>query len=130
MLFNQTITIYNRYKDNGVDKWKRTVLRGVQVSPTNDKVIDNNGVLRHISGVSITILVRGGYKAPVEYEGKGFTFGLDNLDIVTLGICNKEITASYTITRLLRERPDTWTIKGVNDNTGRSCLKHWKVIAE
>ena len=64
------------------------------------------------------------------YVGNGFTFGLDDLDVVVLGECSKEITDSYTITQLLKDESKAATIYAAEDNTLRSLLKHWRIYAK
>lgn len=125
-IFTDTVTIYNHYKD----KWFRTVLEGVQWKDKVTKSIDAEGKMHIVPEVSLTVPIRNGYVEPEQYQGKDFTFGLDNLDIVVLGKCTKEITEEYTITKLRKEFDNTATICAVSDNTMRRFLKHWRVMAK
>lgn len=124
-IFTDTVTIYNHLND----KWYRTVLEGVQWSEKTEKTIDSNGVMHLTPSISVTVPYRTGYVDHREYTGIGFTFGLDNLDIIVLGACDKEITDSYTITNLQKDFRAA-TVKSLKDNTLRQFLKHWRVIAE
>ena len=124
MLFTDTITLYNHR--NSV--WKRVPLQSVMVVRDVEKVVNSDGVLKHVPVVKITVPQRWGYVSPAEYTGKGFTFGLDNLDIITLGHCKEELTEDNFSE--FKKRPDTWTIKAVEDNTNRNQLPHWLVICE
>ena len=124
-IFTDTVTIYNHFNN----KWFRTVLEGVQWSEKTEKTIDSDGVMHLTPSISVTVPYRAGYVDRKEYTGTGFTFGLDNLDIIVLGACDKEITDSYTITNLQQDFRAA-TVKSVKDNTLRQFLKHWRVIAE
>jgi len=130
MIFNNVVTLYNHYIHNDSDVWKRTVLAGVQWTEKNIKAIGTDGKLSVVPEITITIPERAGYIESASFEGSGFTFGLDNLDVVTLGICEKEITDEFSITDLRRERPNTATIYAVADNTKAQRLKHWQVNAK
>lgn len=124
-IFTDTVTIYNHFDG----KWFRTVLEGVQWSEKTEKTIDSDGVMHLTPSISVTVPCRAGYVDRREYTGAGFTFGLDNLDVVVLGVCNKEITDSYTITNLQNDFRAA-TVKSVKDNTLRQYLKHWKVVLQ
>lgn len=123
-IFTDTITVYNHYNA----KWFATVLDGVQWTEKVEKVIDSDGIMQLTPYVTVTVPYRDGYVDHREYNGKGFTFGLDNLDVIVLGVCNKAITNTYSITDLQSEHRAV-TISAVSDNTLRQRLKHWKVIA-
>ena len=124
-IFTDTVTIYNHFND----KWYRTVLDGVQWSEKTEKTVDADGVMHLAPSVSLTVPYRAGYVDRKAFTGQGFTFGLDNLDVVVLGVCDKEMTDSYTITNLQKDYRAA-TIKSVKDNTLRQYLKHWKVVAQ
>ena len=125
MIFTDVITLYNHKADG---TWKRVPLQSVMVVRSLEKVIDGDGVLKHVPIVKITIPHRWGYYDPADYYGAGFTFGLDNLDIITLGHCKEELTEDNF--SAFKRRPDTWTIKAVQDNTNRDHLPHWLIICE
>lgn len=125
LLFTDTITLYNHH--NGT--WHRSVLEGVQWQDKVTKAVDSNGKMHITPDVNITVLYRDGYVSPNKYVGDGFTFGLDNLDVVVLGVCDKEITDTYTITDL-QDEYNAATISAVADNTSRQYLKHWRVTAK
>ena len=126
LLFTDTITLYNYY--NGA--WYCSVLEGVQWQDKATKTVDSNGKMHITLEVNITVPYRGGYAPPNKYAGDGFTFGLDDLDVIVLGECDKEITDSYTITQLLKDESKAATIYAAEDNTLRSLLKHWRVYAK
>ena len=123
-IFTDIVTLYNHYDD----KWYRTVLKDVQWTEKNEKTVDSDGVMRLTPSVTVTVPYRAGYVEPGAYKGEGFTFGLDNLDIVVLGECDKVISDTYTITDL-QEEFRAATISAVSNNTQRKLLKHWRVTA-
>jgi len=129
MLFTDKITLYNHYKAAGKDAWNRTVLDGVQWTEKKEKAVSQSGVLSVADYISITIPERAGYVTPSEFIGSGFTFGLDNLDIVVCGETADEITGSQSLA-VLKKAQHVYTISSVSDNTYRDYLKHWKVIAK
>ena len=128
-MFTDTVTLYNRFKDGGEDRWHRTVLTGVQVSTIAMMNTDTDGKITNTEDISVTIPFVEGYVEPKRYVGRGFTFGLDNLDVLVVGEVRDEITEEFTISKLLRKYQTAGTITEVNDNTQRSLLKHWKVTA-
>lgn len=123
-VFTDTVTVYNHYDD----RWYRTVLKGVQWTEKTERTVDSGGVMHLTPSVTVTVPYRAGYVEPGAYKGEGFTFGLDNLDIVVLDECDKAISDSYTITDL-QEECRAVTISAVRDNTQRKLLKHWRVTA-
>ena len=130
MLFTDTITIYNCVKTAQGETWHRSVLDHVMVTIATEKIIASNGTLTHKPVISVTIPKRSGYVDAKEYNGEGWTAGLDNLDIITLDKCDTEITANFSITQLKKSRPNTWTIKSIEDNSMRTFLPHWVIKCE
>lgn len=124
VVFTDTVTLYNHHDDS----WYRTILEGVQWTEKTERTVDSDGVIHLTLSIAVTVPYRAGYVEPEAYKGEGFTFGLDNLDVVVLGICDKEITDTYTITDL-QDEYNAATISAVADNTLRQFLKHWRVTA-
>lgn len=125
-LFTDRITLYNHYKESKADKWKRTVLYGVQWTQKTKSALGGDGVLSHATETSITIPHRDGYVKPEVFIGAGWTLNdSTNLDVVVLGENKQEITEVFTIEDL----SGAVTIKAASDNTLRSHLKTWKVKA-
>lgn len=126
--FGQCITIYNRYKDGGKERYHRTVLCGVFW----DEI---KGHTQRMSGAASTDKVQliipasnpasKDYVAPERYCGIGWTLKL--ADIAVLGIHNLEIAEGQTIKVLdgLRKA----VITAVDFKEFNSNLSHWEVTA-
>jgi len=124
MLFGDAVTLYNHHQK----QWFKTVLEGVQWTEKTTKTVDSDGKIHVVPEIGITVPYRDGYMPPKEYAGEGFTFGLDNLDVVVLGDCPEEISENYAITNLRKDYAAA-TIYAAQDNTLRPLLKHWQVSA-
>lgn len=122
-MFTDIITLYNYHKDS----WKRTILTSVQVSDTMSLSIDSTNEERITSQLTITVPYREGYKDQVTYDGSGFTFGTNGLDVIVLGNVDDEITDEFTISDLIRKYEKIGIIASVTDNTRRTLLKYWRV---
>jgi hypothetical protein len=145
-IFTDTITVYNRrsHIENGfpINKYFRTVLRGVFVKESTRYGIGGDGVGRY--GMSKKITVPAGVYIP---SGKTYvdpkTFaalpeddenhwtldpgeGSDGGDVIVLGEAGEEITGLFTL-KMLKERYRTCSIAAVDDNTGQPRLRHWAV---
>lgn len=133
MIFTDTITIYNHYKEDGHDKWQRTVLFGCQWRCKIIRTVDSGGKIIKTAEVSITIPYRNGYVGAVEWlkladrKGKWTVDTEHNLDILTLGKCDIELSETYTPKKLMKDRQDVIIAGTLADNTNRDHLKHWRV---
>lgn len=134
MLFNDEITLYNMYKVDGVETWKKTLIDGVQWKRHIEKTVSSDGKIIISKTVSVTIPIRDGYVPPVDWlkaadKSKIWTLNPEsNLDFMVLGSCDKVISVTYKPKDLKADVSDVITIKGVSDNTNRDRLKHWKVV--
>ena len=134
MIFTDTITIYSYYKDNGVEKWHRTVLKGVMWKRKRVQSVNVDGKLNIVDTVSITIPYRALYLPYKEFLLSSDRLShwtietASNLSVAVLGECNKEIGYSYRLKDLKRDYSDVVTLKSLADNTNRDHLKNWKVI--
>lgn len=133
MIFTDTVTVYNHYKDpDGVDKWKRTILKGVMWKRKIEKTVSSDGRFSIAEYISITIPYRSGYlEHTLWQESKdGWTLNTSSgLDIIVLSECDKELDGKYRLKDLKRDIGQIGTVKAVFDNTNRDYLKHWRVIA-
>ena len=134
MIFTDTITIYSYYKDNGVEKWHRTVLKGVMWKRKRVQSVNIDGKLNIVDTVSITIPYRALYLPYKEFLLSSDRLShwtvetASNLSVAVLGECYKEIGDSYRLKDLKRDYSDVVTLKSLSDNTNRDHLKNWKVI--
>lgn len=134
MIFTDTITIYSYYKDNGAEKWHRTVLKGVMWKRKRVQSVNIDGKLNIVDTVSITIPYRALYLPYKEFLLSSDRLShwtietASNLSIAVLGECDKEIGDGYRLKDLKRDYSDVVTLKSLADNTNRDHLKNWKVI--
>lgn len=134
MIFTDTITIYSYYKDNGVEKWHRTVLKGVMWKRKRVQSVNIDGKLNIVDTVSITIPHRALYLPYKEFLLSSDRLShwtietASNLSVAVLGERDKEIGDSYRLKDLKRDYSDVVTLKSLADNTNRDHLKNWKVI--
>ncbi len=134
MIFTDTITIYSYYKDNGAEKWHRTVLKGVMWKRKRVQSVNIDGKLNIVDTVSITIPYRALYLPYKEFLLSSDRLShwtietASNLSVAVLGECDKEIRDSYRLKDLKRDYSDVVTLKSLADNTNRDHLKNWKVI--
>lgn len=126
-VFTDTVTIYNHYKENGADKWKKTVIEGCQWSDHRDLDIDTDGKLLIANYATISIPMIDGYVKPEDFNGTGFTFNPGDLDVIAIGEQSTVITDD-NIDAVCRG-DDFMTIISVNDNTNRDHLKFWRLTA-
>lgn len=135
MIFTDTITIYNHYKEDGHDKWQRTVLRSCQWRRKIIRSVDSAGRVLKTSEVSVTIPYRGGYVSAEEWEkltDKRRNWTIDTecgLDMIALGEVEYELSEAYPPRKLKHDHADTITAATLSDSTNRDRLKHWKVTS-
>lgn len=129
-LFTDTITLYNHYREGRTDRWKRTVLHGVQWTQKTVRTASNNGSVVVTTETNITIPDRDGYAKPLDFAQAADKSGLWTLapdDLVLLGESIVEVVNEVTTDDLCTL--GVVTVRSVEDNTLRPRLKHWKVVA-
>lgn len=87
MMWNRTITIYNRYTDNGIPKWKRTVLNNCFVKRT-DENRKSGGNSSNFNGYIIRICKNTEYVPPLaffNFSNKSKVFTLCPDDVIFFG---------------------------------------------
>lgn len=124
-LFTDVVTLFNHY-DSG---WIKTILKNVQWTEKQEKNSNDDGIFYISKYVDITIPYMAGYIESQKYKGKGFTFGLNNLDFIVYDEIPEDITDSKSLQEL-KSKYNVYTIYGFSDNTYRKHLKHWRVIAK
>jgi len=148
MLFTDVATIYNHYTtfstastDVEVEKWKRTVLKGVQWSHNKVQTSVNGEILTQNKVESITFdfgkdygndtyIDSIGFKSLADKAGYWTLNNKDGLDVIVLGECDKEIGSDYELSDLANDNQYLGTIAEVSDNRNRTFLKNIKVIAK
>ena len=137
-LFNDVMTVYNHYMDNDVDKWRRTVIHGVQWSHSKTQTSVSGGVQTESRVESITIDFSRNhwpdvYVLPNAYTGKVGTWTLNAknaMDVLVLGEITQEISGSYPVEKLREDYQYVGTVTSVSDNRNRSFLKSIKVVVQ
>lgn len=118
---NADVTIYNKYYDrvNDVDRYQRTVIRGVNWQGKRNATVSDKGLNRDDS-ILIFIDKIPGYVSPKRFNNLGdderknhFTFGIN--DIIVKEICDFEITGlkPNSVSDLEREYDDVVNVLGV-----------------
>lgn len=138
MICNDVMTVYNHYTVDGADKWNRSVVSSVMWRHNKTEVI-TQGTEQTISKVeAITIDFRHGdqgYVDPIEFaklEDKTghFTLSAKGLDVVVLGVSDKEISKAYKLSALKDDFQYVGTISAVSDNRNVNFLPNIKVVAK
>lgn len=135
--FNSTITILNRLQatdNNGIDGWKKTVLRDCFWKTQSERTIQRE---RSVQGKTIsngnTVVCRipknENYKPYNIWKNdtNGFTFSAG--DFLILGEIEEiDIVADNIIKIVNRYKPDAFSIKNFQDNTGKiNALEHYLI---
>ncbi|MCI6278053.1 MAG: hypothetical protein MR639_15245 [Clostridium sp.] len=127
---NADITLYNKYydKENDVDRYQRTIIRGVNWQGKRNATITDKGLNRDDS-ILIFIDKLDNYVRPKRFNmlmdedrANYFTFGLN--DIIVKGICDFDIKGikPNSIADLERQFDDVVNILGVQE-----WSNHWEV---
>lgn len=133
-MFADTVTIYNYYQDT----WQRTVIKGVQWTPSIVKTATNGKIdIANVVNITIptTIQCDKAYTTYKEYVklldvASYWTLNpADNQDIMILGDIEVDITDTYKL-KNLRADYETHTVKSVKDNRLRARLKNIKVVTD
>lgn len=122
-MFHDTITIYNKYKDNdGKERYHRSVLNNVFWNEIKGSVMRKTGVTSS-DKVQIIIPARKGF-VESEYDGTGWT--LKAGDLVLKGDIKKEVLLGETA-KALDGYGSKAVITNVDDKRFCSSLAHWEV---
>ncbi len=117
-LFGDTVTVYNKLEE---DRWKRTVVEGVQWTDKSEKTL-SDGVFSIARYASVTF-PQGTYEDILLFPDA-------EEDCIVYGAVEDEVTGERgnRIADLLKKYPKSGTIKSVEDNSARRLLKHKKVV--
>lgn len=135
---NGTITLYNYHKNaDKTEHWQRTVIHGVNYSYSNTKTVDSSGKVVYTPTLTVVIpqnapqatyMDAKGYAKLTDTTGY-FTFNTaGNKEVIVCGEITQEITADYTITKLLTDYQKAGKLSAFSDNTDAPRLKHYKVV--
>lgn len=139
MITNASVTIYNKVydRDEGSNKYYRTILKGVNWQDVTKVLPSDSGVISaDVAEVYVPFLVdtRKRYRSPVNFasaqdKNDFFTFAPE--DIVVRGEITDELIKQKDVEHLKDKYGNVRIIAIVetNDN-GSPALQHWKVTAE
>lgn len=117
--YNKTITIYNKYKENGKEAWHKTVLPNcffkceTHTSFAGTKASKSNTY-------TVRIPNNTKYCPPNKFTNIVGCFTLQEGDLIVLGACDDDITGERgnTATDVMqRYKPNAFRISTVADNT-------------
>lgn len=130
MLTNTVVTLYNRYMDDGAEKYSRTVLRDVSWQAGRQHAFTQDGVSGgSVADVYIPFSVDAEgkrYLLPKQFTPEGWT--LQKKDYLVKGVCPYEHGLASPVSELLSRYDDVVTITGVETcDFGSAALAHWEV---
>jgi len=130
-MFPHTVTVYNKHREDGEEKWQRTVLYGVFWNAISGAVMRRTGAT---STDSVQIIIpmaikasRNEYRPPKEWAALTDKTGYWTLqpgDVVVKGALDVEIDRS---TKELQGYDDVLTITSVDTKGFGSGMDHWEV---
>ena len=132
-MFNDTVTVYNKYVDNRIEKWQRTVLKGVFWNSVKGAIMRKTGVT---STDSLQLLIpcntrsNRAYKPPKAWaslEDKESFWTLQSGDIVVKGDMSYEVEKSSSE---LKQFDDCLKISSVDHKPFGGSMAHWEVSAK
>ena len=132
-MFNNSITIYNKYTDNGVEKWKRTIIHGVYFDSTRGRNFNKSGndkVNKAQVIIPKTNMRMTGYLSPKDFnsaEDKTNKWTLQEDDTIVKGEINYEIIKSTK--ELYQNYENVYVITSVDYKDFGNDMSHWEVNA-
>ncbi len=132
-MFPHSVTIYNKYLENKVEKWQRTVLLGVYWNAVKGAVMRRTGVASADSlQLIIPFSVRsdGAYKPPKEWaalEDKTGFWTLQSGDTVVKGVVEYEIIKTSAE---LKEFDHCLSVTSVDTKDFGGSMEHFEVMAK
>ena len=117
--YNQTITIFNRYKENGKEHWKRTVLHNCFWKCETHVVLSGTSSSK-ANSYTARIPKDARYIPCGMFTDVVNQFSLKNGDLCILGDADEVITGAsgHTATDVLQKyKPNSFKITAVADNT-------------
>ncbi len=125
-MFKDTVTLYNKYVEDGTERWKRTVLPNVYWNDIRGTILRKTGVE---SACSVVIIIprRTGYQKPKVWLKDRFGWTLQPGDTVVRGGVQVEIQRS--ISKEL-DLDDVLTITSVDHKDFGGSMAHWEVLGK
>ena len=127
-MFNDTVTLYNKYMVDGAEKWQRTVLRGVYWNAIKGAVLRKTGTASADSVMVVIPRVLPGYMKPKVWEADGEksrSWTLRAGDTLVKGEVDADVTRS--LTKELAALDDVLTITTVDDMDFGGHMGHFEV---
>lgn len=141
VLFNETMTVYNFSLEDGIEVWRRTVVRGIQWRHRKKEVTVSDQVSTETRMESVTVDFQRTYDNkpyvdPDQYrklttEERENCWTLDDRtekDVLVYGERTEEISEEYRLSALMKDYQYAVTVKAVSDNRNRRGLKNIKVV--
>ncbi len=129
-MFNDTVTIYNKYSDGNIEKWQRTVLTGVFWDSSKGAILRKTGASSD-DGLMLLmprdVNATGKYLKPKEWAAladKSECWTLQSGDSVILGDIDHEIVKS---SKELQQFDNLITISLVDTKGFGDDMAHWEV---
>lgn len=133
-MFGDTVTVYNKHKDGGAEKWQRTVISGVFWNSIKGAVVRRTGVS---SSDSLQLIIpfaatasRRSYAPQKAWEtltDKSQAWTLQAGDIVIRGKVIAEVARSSLE---LKKYDDCLTITSIDKKDFARDMAHWEVSAK
>lgn len=129
-IFRDTITLYNKYSDNGIEKWQRTVIKGVFWNAIKGAVTRRTGVSSADSlqlFIPFSAKVSRIYKPPKAWQAladKSGFWTIKSEDTVVKGEINTEVVKSSSE---LKAFDDCLTVTSVDVKDVGNTMSHFEV---
>ncbi len=132
-MFNNSVTIYNKYAENGVEKWKRTIISGVFFDSTyghnfnkfgNEKA---NKAQVIIPKVNVCMTKYLSPKEFIELGDKTDKWTLQDDDTIVKGAISYDIVKSTK--ELYQNYDNVFVITSVDYKDFSNDMSHWEVNA-
>lgn len=133
-MFNDSITLYNKYTLNGIEKWKRTVISGVFFDKSQGRNFNKTGSDKANKALIVIPKVNmrmAGYLSPKEFaltENKTDKWTLQDDDTIVKGSILHEITKSTK--ELYQQYDDVFVITSVDFKDFGDNMANWEVNAK
>lgn len=132
------MTVYNCIQTDSTESYQKTVIHGAQWHAKNKSVNTTNTTQTPSTGVTVSFDFSHGYGNPEYVDALTFQklashsgyWTLDEKsgqDVIVLGECDYDITASHTLRELRRQTLDIGTITAVKDTRNRTMCRKIEV---